>query len=371
MSEENRLFDAWLSSAEIPYIWLLPLLLRMKSSFAVYTEFNKDKNLLRDLIPDAYIRKLQVLSDPAQMNRMQLLLSSCDIHSITILDDDYPHSLREISDPPGILFYRGNPDCLHRNRIVAMIGSRSASYNGQKAARRIARGLSTHQVVIVSGLAYGIDTASHQGCLEGSAPTIAVMGCGLEQNYPLRNEPLKNEILSHNGLLLSEYPPGVKPNGFRFPYRNRIISGLSDAVVLIEARIRSGSMTTVDHALRQGKEVFAYPGDPESQLSEGNRSLLRDGARYFTEAEDILADMNWLDNLSLVRHNSECSSRFIPANAAEDAVYKALIPGLLSFDELSLATKLDASELMSTLTVLQIKKVIEPIPGKKYQIVQE
>ena len=371
MNEDNRFYNAWLSAAEIPYIWLIPLLHQMKSAAAVYSELIKNKNPMTEWIPGAYAEKLRTASEPHQMETMMRLMDEHQILSMTILDEDYPHSLRNIADPPAILFYQGCKECLQSGKKAAMIGSRTPSYNGIKAAKRIARELSLNHVVIVSGLAYGIDTASHQGCLEGDAPTIAVMACGLNQTYPIKNEPLKKEILSKGGLLISEYAPGVKPNGFRFPYRNRIISGLSDAVILIEAKLRSGSMTTIDHALRQGKEVFAYPGDPVSLLSEGNRSLLRDGARYFTEAEHILADMNWLDNLSLVRHNSECSARFIPADASEEAVCKSLNRGILGFDELILATGLSASELMSTLTVLQIKKAIESLPGKRYQIKHE
>ena len=162
----------------------------------------------------------------------------------------------------------------------------------------------------------------------------------------------------------------MKPSGYHFPYRNRIISGLSDIVILMEAKVRSGSMTTVGHALRQGKEVYVYPGDPVSPLSEGNRLLLREGGHYFTEAKEILEDMGWLDNLSHVRQNSGCSTRHVPEDASEKAVFQALEKGALGFDELLQVTGMDPPSLMSTLTVMQIRKVIDALPGKRYQLNQ-
>jgi DNA processing protein len=194
------------------------------------------------------------------------------------------------------------------------------------------------------------------------------MGCGLDRTYPVQNGKLKNEILEKEGLILSEYAPGSLPLGYHFPYRNRLISGLCDLVVLMEAKIRSGSMTTVGHALKQGREVFAYPGDPVSPMSEGNRLLLREGARYFTKAAEILEDMNWLDNLSLILQNSDCSAKPVSGDPAEEAVRAALEKEILGFDELQQATGMAPSALMSTLTVMQIKKMINPLPGKRYQL---
>ena len=370
MTFRNETYDAWLASAELPYEWLIPLLHRTGSARQVYTALVEDKQLMRDQIPDGCREKLLTLSGTEALGRMQSVMEEYNISSLTILEEAYPHCLRQIPDPPGILFTQGSTGCLNHPRKAAMIGSRSASYAGLKAARKTAAELSAGGVCIISGLAYGIDTESHSGCLEGGSPTIAVMGGGLDQNYPARNLPLKKEILQHGGLLLSEYAPGVRPVGHHFPYRNRIISGLSDIVILMEAKVRSGSMTTVGHALRQGKEVYVYPGDPVSPLSEGNRLLLREGGHYFTEAKEILEDMGWLDNLSHVRQNSGCSSRPVPEDASEKAVFLALEKGALGFDELLQVTGMDPPSLMSTLTVMQIRKVIDALPGKRYQLNQ-
>ena len=369
LSYEATVCDAWLASAELPYEWLIPLLHQMKGSRNVYEAFARNgSESLRDMIPEKQRKLLAEAAGEPRMNAFRGLAEKHGIRSMTILDEGYPHCLREIEDPPGILFYQGNPDCLAAERRAAMVGSRSASYAGLKAARKIARELSRSGVVIVSGLAYGIDAECHRGCLEGGSPTIAVMGCGPDRNYPAGNEGLKRDILAQGGLVISEYAPGTSPLGRHFPYRNRIISALAGPVILMEAKIRSGSMTTVGHALKQGREVYAYPGDPTSPSAEANRTLLREGARYFTEAEDILADMNWLDKTRHVGQNIVCSTQAAAENASESAVLSALARGELGFDELLEATGESPEELMRALTMLQIKKQTEPLPGKRYRI---
>ncbi len=371
VSYEEKTYAAWLASAEVPYDMLIPLIHRMGSAEHIFDGFMKARDEIGGMFTEACRKRLTAAADPEKMSFFQQSLTEHRISALTILDEAYPHCLRQIPDPPGILFYQGDVSCLKHPRKAAMIGSRAASYAGQKAARKTAAELSRNGVCIISGLAYGIDTESHRGCLEGGSPTIAVMGCGLDYTYPAQNGPLKRDILLHGGLILSEYAPGMNPTGRHFPYRNRIISGLSEIVILMEARIRSGSMTTVSHALKQGKDVYAYPGDPISPLYEANRILLREGARYFSEAKDILSDMNWLDKNRHVGQNIVCSTKTVPGNDAEAAVYRALEKGDLGFDELAAATGMASSELLSTLTVLQIRGKIDLLPGKRYQIRNE
>lgn len=364
-----QVYDAWIAAAEIPYEWLIPLLHTAGSSAAVWTALLERKEPMDDMIPESCRGKLISLARIEQMDKFASLVEKHGIKSFTILDAAYPHCLRELPDPPGILFYKGDPDTLEAPKKAAMIGSRTASYAGMKAAKKISKELSEKGVVIISGLAYGIDSECHRGCLEGGSPTVAVMGCGLDQTYPSGNEQLKQEILRKGGTILSEYAPGVRPIGYHFPVRNRIISGLGNPVICMEAKIRSGSMTTIGHALQQGKDVYAYPGDPASPMTEGNKLLLREGARYFTEAKDILEDMGWLDNAVQDVQNSGVY-RVIPENPDEAAVFRALLKGSLGFDELIQATGLAAPQLMGTLTVMQIRKSIEALPGKRYQLIQ-
>ena len=369
MEFERRTYDAWLASAELPYDSLIPLLHGLKESEAVHAARTDSGNQLFQLVPETCRKRMNETADEEHLAALQSLMEQHGIQSLTIEEEEYPQCLREIPDPPGILFLQGNPECLKYSRKAAVVGSRNATRNGILATGRITEELSRNGVTIVSGLAFGIDAESHRGCLKGGSPTIAVMGCGLDRIYPVQNGKLKEEILEKGGLILSEYAPGALPLGYHFPYRNRLISGLCDVVILMEARIRSGSMTTVGHALKQGKEVYAYPGDPVSPMSEGNRLLLREGARYFTKAAEILEDMNWLDNLPLLLQNSDCSAKAVSMDPAEQAIRTALEKEILGFDELQQATGMLPSALMSTLTVMQIKKMISPLPGKRYQLI--
>ena len=372
MAFGKTVFDAWLAAAEVPYDTLIPLLHQFDGSEAVFSAWRRRvEHPLFEAIPPACRKRMNASSGDESLRAFEELAEAHGIRSMTILEASFPPCLRDLPDPPGILFFRGNPDVLGAERKVSMVGSRNASYNGLKAAERIAEGLSQSGVTVISGLALGIDAAAHRGCLKGGSPTVAVMGGGLDKVYPPENSALMQEILAKGGLVISEYAPGVKPAAYHFPYRNRLISGLTDAVVLMEAKIRSGSMTTVGHALRQGKEVLSYPGDPVSPLSEANRLLLREGARYFTEAKDLLEDMNWLDNRSHVGQNIECSSKTVPGDPSEKAVFLALEKGNLGFDELIAATGMSSSALMSTLTVMQIRRMIDVLPGKRYQLVRK
>ena len=367
---DKRLSEAWLASAELQYDTLIPLLHQMHGAEGVYHAVIEQKDPLQMLLSPDQRKKLIQQASLDRLEKMNAQMEEHRIQTLSILDEEYPHCLRQIQDPPGILFRQGNPDAMNRKHIVAMVGSRVASYAGLKAARKIACEISQNGVTVISGLAYGIDTESHLGCIQGGSPTIAVLGCGLEQTYPDRNAKLKEEIIQKGGLILSEYAPGVRPLGFHFPYRNRIISGLSSAVILMEAKIQSGSMTTVDRALKQGKEVFAYPGDPVSAFYSGNRALIRDGAHYFTSAQEFLSDMNWLDNPQHVGHNSDCSANRTPLSPAESIVYKSLEKGILSFEQILSVTGMTSAELMNVLTMMQIHRLIDALPGKKYQLRQ-
>ena len=360
---------AWLADLKVPADKLLPIIREYRTGERIFHAAAEEDPRLRELLPPDVIRRMKATGSRDNLRRLYNLITEHRILSVTAVDDSFPPILSEIPDPVSILFYQGDLSCLQRRRI-SMVGSRHASYAGLKAAEDIARELSGSGIVIISGFANGIDTACHQGCLRGGSPTVAVLGCGLDRSYPTANSSLRKQVLENGGLLISEFSPGQPPMAFHFPYRNRIISGLGDAVILMEARIRSGSLVTVSHALNQGKEVFVYPGDPSSPYSEGNRQLLREGATYFTTARDILADMNWLDNPPDEVQNSDCSVLSKARNETETAVLKCLLPGPRSFDQLADTCGLPPAELLGILTMLQIRGMIESIPGKKYQIIQ-
>lgn len=216
-----------------------------------------------------------------------------DIHFVTYLDAMYPPQLKDIYNPPAVLFYRGSEKLLRTERGVAMVGARKCTQYGRNVAAEFSYELGQKGVVVISGGARGIDGCSHMGALHAKAPTIAVMGCGLDTVYPREHAKLFRDILLGGGTLVSEYPPGVKPLGNHFPMRNRIISGLAKAVVVVEAKASSGSLITADIAINDGRDVFAVPGNVLSGESEGTNWLLRQGAMVLTHTDDIIEEYDW------------------------------------------------------------------------------
>ncbi|MBC1570409.1 DNA-protecting protein DprA [Listeria sp. FSL L7-1426] len=211
-----------------------------------------------------------------------------DIIPVWILDDHYPELLREIYEAPPILFCKGNIDLLQK-QAIAIVGTRQMSEYGRKACRQIASELSEHQLVIVSGMAVGIDTTAHKAALQKSGATIAVLGSGVNNIYPLKNQLLANDI-ARDGLLLSEYLPDEEARRWHFPERNRIISGLSMGTVIIEAAERSGSLITADMALEQNRQVFAVPGNIFIDTWKGTNYLIQEGAKLVMNANNIIEE---------------------------------------------------------------------------------
>ncbi len=215
-----------------------------------------------------------------------------EVGAIAVCYDDplYPESLKQLVDPPPVLYGLGDFSMLSYP-CVAMVGSRAATTYGKRIAFNLSHQLSRYGLAVVSGLALGIDAESHRGMLDGEGCTIAVLGCGLDTVYPYQNRDLFKEITAR-GLILSEYPLGTRPEGFRFPARNRIIAGLSSGVVVVEAAKKSGSLITAQIALDYGREVFAVPGQVDSFKSEGTHWLLKQGAKLVQSAEDIVEELN-------------------------------------------------------------------------------
>ena len=206
--------------------------------------------------------------------------------------NNLPERLKNISDSPKKLYVYGNKEFMYSNRIIGIVGSRYPSKEGKNNAERFAEKLADNDFIIASGMAIGIDTSAHQGAIKASGKTIAVIGCGININYPKSNNELKNEMLGKH-LIISEYDYDVEPRGYHYPYRNRIISGISLGILVVESKIKSGTMTTVNHALNQGKPVFVIPGSINNPMSEGNNHLIKLGAIPVTEAKDIIDYFNF------------------------------------------------------------------------------
>jgi DNA processing protein len=242
-------------------------------------------------VPDAPARVLEGLLSlgAEEVRKLKSPEVPAEWPALALVDDSYPAMLKEIIDPPLALFYRGDPDVL-RQPLVAVVGSRRASPYGINAARELARQLSSAGVTVVSGLARGIDAAAHEAALASSGKTIAVLGTGIDIIYPRSHRRLTDAIAAA-GLVLSEFPPGTPPMAQNFPIRNRIISGLSLGVVIVEATSRSGSLITARTAAEQGREVFAVPGSIFSRGTEGTHRLIQYGAKLVHEVEDILEEL--------------------------------------------------------------------------------
>ena len=225
----------------------------------------------------------------ANLNKYLDYMKKYNIHIISIYDKEYPNKLRNIYDVPVTLYVKGNVSILNEESI-AIVGCRDCSNYGKEVARKISYDLASFNINIISGMAKGIDSYAHIGCLEKKGKTIAVLGSGLDRIYPKENEALYNKIISSGGAIVSEYVIGTKIDKINFPARNRIISGLSDGVVVVEAKQKSGTLITVDFALEQGKNVFVVPGNITSKNSEGTNDLIKQGAKCITSAQDVLEE---------------------------------------------------------------------------------
>ncbi len=212
-----------------------------------------------------------------------------NIKVVTIYDKEYPNKLRNIYDPPVTLYIKGNINILNDNAI-AIVGCRNSSKYGDEVAKRMSYELASNNINIISGMARGIDTMAHMGCIEAKGKTIAILGSGLDRIYPKENISLYNNIINTNGAIISEYVIGTNPNKLFFPERNRIISGLSDGVIVVEAKKRSGTLITVDFALEQGKNVYVIPGNITNPNSVGTNELIKQGAKCTTSINDVLDD---------------------------------------------------------------------------------
>ena len=295
---------------------------------------------------------------------------------LLLCDDNYPQTLKQISDAPPVLFVLGHTHLLSK-RCVAMVGTRAATLNGKNFATHLAKELSEQDYIIVSGMAKGIDRAAHTGALQNTTDkggTIAVLGSAINEVYPPENQDLYDEI-KKRGCLISEFPFDtiVKPQNF--PRRNRIISGLSEGVVVIEANLKSGSLITAKEALSQGREVFAVPGSPLDPRAAGPNALIQDGATLVTQTRDVT---DVLDNiqtfhLSDTFDHNEYQLDHIPEqkeiDRARSLILENLSPEMIEIDELIRATKLDARLVHIVLTQLELAGRIEHFTGNRIALI--
>lgn len=290
---------------------------------------------------------------------------SRDMRMVTLEDSEYPPLLKQIIDPPPVLYVRGN--LVRENPGVAVVGSRRATQYGLDTAENLAFQLAAHGVEIISGLARGVDTRAHMGALKAGGATIAVLGCGLDITYPLENKALMKKI-PENGAVISELVPGTPPHPINFPARNRIISGLSLGVTVIEASEKSGSLITANYALDQGRDVFAVPGNINCRNSSGTNAMLKDGAKLVTSAGDIL------EELKITYHDMASNDWNRPQPSLsglekeEKRIALCLSRESLHIDRLAIQSGLEVRTVQSILFMLEMKGLVEQLPGKIFRL---
>ncbi len=253
--------------------------------------WNKTKEeLILEGLKEKHINEITKIKYRENLDRYLEYMQKNNINIITIYDKEYPDKLKVIYDPPVVLYVKGNKNILNE-KSIAIVGCRLCTEYGKNTAEKLAYNLSINNINIVSGLARGIDSYAHKGSLNAKGKTIAVVGCGLDRVYPEENRNLFNEIIKTGGAIISEYIIGTKPIAINFPRRNRIISGLSNGVIVVEAREKSGTLITVDYALEQGKNIYAVPGNINNPNAYGTNNLIKEGAKIITNIEDILEDL--------------------------------------------------------------------------------
>ena len=312
-------------------------------------------------------RSIDALLWVRQKNSLDKQMEKLERYKIKVLtceDPSYPPRLKEIYDYPSVLYVRGN---LPSQDIpcLAVVGTRRPTIYGRQAAEEIVAELVRSNIVIVSGLARGIDTAAHRTTLDNGGTTIAVFGCGLDIIYPAENAKLAQAIMEQ-GAVVSEFPLGTRPKGENFPLRNRIMSGLSLGVLVVEAGERSGALITAFQALAQNRDVFAIPGSILSPASKGTNHLIQEGAKLVCNHSDILEELN----LSIVAPQQLEIKEFLPANESESLVLKQLTPEPIHIDEICRSSGLAIAEISSTLVILELKGIAMHVGNMNYMLAQ-
>jgi DNA processing protein len=281
------------------------------------------------------------------------------VRIVTLFDEEYPENLRQIADPPPVLYVTGEFGGSDGD-AVAVVGSRAATAYGRFTAGRLSRDLASRGITVVSGLARGVDSCAHAGALEAGGRTLAVLGSGMDHFYPPENRQLAEKI-SRSGAVVTEFAFGCKPERWHFPLRNRIISGLSLGVVVVEAATRSGALTTANMALEQGREVFAVPGNISSPKSAGPNSLIREGAKLVSAVEDILEEFP-----RLAGREATAARPIPPLSEEERSLLSQLGSKPVGVDELIRLSRLPSSRMLSLLTALELKGLIGRYAGRRY-----
>ena len=344
----------------------------------------------------------EVLLDK-DLARAEAILADCDRLGVRILtcgDADYPDRLKNIFDPPAVLYVKGRLPAFDEELAISVVGSRKPSEYGRRMAARLGLELAQGGALVISGIAQGLDTEALKGALKGGGAVVSVLGCGVDVHYPWQNRHLYDDVAAA-GALISEYPPGTEPEGWHFPVRNRILSGLSLGVVAVECTLKSGTMSTVNQAIDQDRDIYAVPGNVDAPLSEGPDRLIQQGAKLVTCGRDIIREYEGrfpiqirraeplppeAEEARLARDGRSAPKRTAPAQQkpvdnepkqeyidksglTDDQVDVLLALGERSLlaEDLIEATQLPAKRVLTALTLLQVQGHVAEQPGKRFQ----
>ncbi|OGG27090.1 DNA protecting protein DprA [Candidatus Gottesmanbacteria bacterium RIFCSPLOWO2_01_FULL_39_12b] len=329
-----------------------------------------EKELVKIGLGEMLTGKFVAFRQDFSFEKYQKRLLEKEIAVITLLDKEYPDILKEIPAAPFLLYTRGNLDTFKGSTFkrVAVVGTRRITNYGREITRKITEGLVDFGITVVSGMAYGVDTVAHETAVELGGKTIAVLGCGVDIIHPISNSKLYWQIIKKAGLVISEYPLGQYATRGLFPARNRIISGLSQGVVVTEGASDSGALITASYAAEQGREVFAVPGPITSEMSGATNKLLKSGAKLVTEAKDILEELK-IKNIPINKYPStQMNEKMQKLSNEERKIIELLQKENLHFDEIARQTKMETGKLGSLLTMMEMKKYIKNLGGGNYGI---
>jgi DNA processing protein len=352
----------WLGFSLVPEIGPKRLNLLLKTFGDLRSAWQAPESALRDAgLEQQPLANLLRTRARLDLDREYAKLEAAGASLITLEDESYPPLLKSLLDAPSVLYVRGTllPE---DNLAVGIVGTRRATAYGRDAAAFFSRQLVQNGVTIVSGLAYGIDAAAHHAAIDAGGRTLAVLGCGVDQIYPRDHGDLMAQIAQH-GALISEFPLGTRPDPSHFPRRNRIISGLSLGILVVEAPEKSGALITAAIALEQGREVFAVPGNIFSPASAGTNRLIQDGAKPIMSVDDILGEINVTYRNVEVR---TAAREIAPPDETEAALLKMLGADPMHIDDLTRLTGLPIALVTSTLTLLELKGVVNMVGHMQY-----
>jgi DNA processing protein len=378
----------WLALAMVPGVGtagFIKLLARFKTAGQV---LRAGASELSEVAGPKLAERIKAYTDAADVDGQERLMAKCPAFLLTLEDPGYPVLLAEIYDPPLTLFVRGTLPS-DEERCVAVVGTRKPTPYGIRMAEKFGRELAARGITVVSGLAAGIDAAAHRGALEAGGRTIAVLGCGVDVAYPRQNEELMEDI-ARQGAVISQYPMGTQPAAGHFPFRNRIISGLSLGTLVVEAPERSGALITARQAAEQGREVYAVPGPLGVLNSAGPHRLIQEGAKLVTSVDDILVELDLPDfheeapavpepvvaspvpspvptpAATPAQPPPRSEAPIATPTGVEGSILAVLAPDGSFIDEIAARCRLSISEVLSALTLMELKGIVRQFSGKRF-----